>query len=87
MIPVFILGLICIYANNHIDGAVYMYLGQTSEDQMGSNPIVFMPDNQYVRLVMLASIGAGLSVLHYYGWKKFFDKHDNEEDKKLVKQQ
>ncbi len=87
MIPVFILGLICIYANNHIDGAVYMYLGQTSEDQMGSNPIVFMPDNQYVRLVMLASIGAGLSVLHYYGWKKFFDKHDNEEDKKLAEQQ
>ena len=75
MIPVFILGVICIYANNHIPGAQYMYLGQTTEDQMGSNPIAFLPNNQYVRLLLLACIGVILGVLHYYGWKKFFDTH------------
>ena len=84
-IPVLILGVICIYANNHIEGGSYMYLGQTTEDQLGTNPIAFLPNNQYVRLLLLTGIGACLSVLHYCGWKKFFDKHDTEADKKLAK--
>ena len=76
MIPVLILGLICIYANNHIEGANYMYLGQTADDKLGTNPIVYLPGNQYVRLALLAMIGTLLGILHYIGWKKFFEKHN-----------
>ena len=67
----FILALLCIYVNNHIDGANYMYLAGYKEGvDAGDNIINYLPKNQYVRMLTLTVIVTTLFNLLYFVWSK-----------------
>ena len=63
----FLLALVCIYANNKIDGANYMYLAGYKDGAVAGNNIInYLPKGQFKRLGILALIGTALFHLVYF---------------------
>jgi hypothetical integral membrane protein (TIGR02206 family) len=70
-----LLAAICIYANNRIEGANYMYLAGYSDGAVAGNNIInYLPKGQYVRLLILALIGITLFHIIYFLWKTISTK-------------
>ena len=67
----FLLALLCIYVNNRVDGANFMYLAGYKEGvAAGDNIINYLPKNQYVRMLTLTVLVTGLFNLLYFAWYK-----------------
>ena len=72
------MALLCIYVNNHVDGANFMYLAGYKEGvEAGDNVINYLPKNQYVRMLTLTVLVLVIFNLHYYVWSKIFKRLDN----------
>ena len=69
---------LCIYVNNHVDGANFMYLAGYKEGAVaGDNIINYLPKGQYMRMLCLTGITLILFNIHYYIWSLIFKKTDN----------
>ena len=67
----FLLALLCIYVNNRVDGANFMYLAGYKEGvAAGDNIINYLPKNQYVRMLTLTVLVTILFNLLYFAWYK-----------------
>ena len=76
-----LLALFCVYVNNHIDGANYMYLAGYKEGvDAGDNIINYLPKNQYLRILSLLAIVVPLFNILYFVFTKIFKKIDKKEN-------
>ena len=67
----------CVYVNNHIDGANYMYLAGYKEGiEAGDNIINYLPKNQYARIASLIAIVYPLFNIIYFIFSKLFKRID-----------
>jgi len=66
---------LCIYVNNRVPGANFMYLAGYQEGvTAGDNIINHLPKGQYTRMGLLAIISISLFNIHYYLWTKIINK-------------
>lgn len=62
---------LCVYVNNRVDGANFMYLAGYKEGAVaGDNLINHLPKGQYTRMLFLTGITLVLFNIHYYLWSK-----------------
>ena len=66
---------LCIYVNNRVDGANFMYLAGYKDGAVaGDNIINYLPKGQYIRMLCLCGITLTLFNIHYFLWKMFSKK-------------
>ena len=69
------LAFLCVYVNNHVEGANFMYLAGFEEGAVaGDNLINHLPKGQYTRMACLTGITLVLFNIHYYLWMKVMNK-------------
>ena len=72
------MAFLCIYVNNHVQGANFMYLAGFQEGvTSGDNIINYLPKNQYVRMACLTVIVLILFNILYFFSSKIFKRIDN----------
>ena len=75
MFILILFAFLCIYVNNHVDGANFMYLAGYKEGAIaGDNIINYLPKGQYIRMLCLAIITFILFNSLYFIWKKTINK-------------
>ena len=66
---------LCIYVNNRVPGANFMYLAGYQEGVVaGDNIINHLPKGQYTRMALLTVLVTALFNIHYFLWTKFINK-------------
>ena len=66
---------LCVYVNNRIPGANFMYLaGYQDGIVAGDNIINHLPKGQYIRMALLTLITTTLFNIHYFLWTKITSK-------------
>lgn len=66
-----IMAFVCVYVNNRVPGANFMYLAGFNEGAIaGDNIINYLPKGQYTRMILLTIITASLFNILYFLWMK-----------------
>ena len=70
-----LMAFLCIYVNNRVDGANFMYLAGFKEGAVaGDNIINYLPKGQYTRMMLLTLITLTLFNILYFVWMKTIGK-------------